>query len=338
MAESWLDVLEAELFRLQKNLPDLATALGRLPLTPQPANAMYAMSPERPVAERPPWEPRTRNEMEREITQMRALQKKLGDATGWIVDTLLLDDGDVKDDTGRKTIQKRKQEALESLAYVRDILKGTVDDIDAERLLGEEEGKRRRDKERREREAAAALSRKTSTPHPPMPAASVSIEARPQGVAVRRSQESFIPHGSSSNPLTNPAPAPVVAHPPGQPNRPPPLSSVPSLPASQPFPHPISPQATRPPNSNLPTFNAPWNYTKSAFSSSESPIANLPRVPPRTSTVLPVPRSSPNPLGHTFRNHPQPPPSLLESANVNGAVSRDQKPKQTPYDPLGAIL
>ncbi|KAI1784049.1 RabGAP/TBC [Ganoderma leucocontextum] len=324
---------------LKKNLPDIATALGRLPLTPQPGNVMYPMSPERPVGERPPWEPRTRNEMEREVTQVRALQKRLGDTVGWIVDTLLLDEGDGKDDTGKKTIQKRKREALESLAYVRDILKGTVDDIDEERLVGEEEGQRRRDKERREREAAEALSRKTSTPHPPMPAASIPIEGRPQGTGVRRSQESFMPHGSSSHTPTNPPPAPVVAHPPGQPSRPPPLCAVPSLPASQSFPLPVSPQATKPPNSNLPTFNAPWNYTRSAFSSSDSPIANLPRVPPRTSTVLPRPSPTPNPLGQAlkFRNHPQPPPSLLESANVNGAVSRDQKPKQTPYDPLGAI-
>nr|VWP01694.1 Alcohol dehydrogenase 1 [Ganoderma boninense] len=271
---------------------------------------MYPMSPERSVGERPPWEPRTRNEMEREVMQVRVLQKKLGDTVGWIVDTLLLDEGDIKDDTGRKTIQKRKQEALESLAYVRDILKGTVDSIDEDRLLGEEEGKRRKDKQRREREAAETLSRKTSTPHPPMPAAAVSTETRPQGTGLRRSQESFIPHASSPNPLTNPH-----------------LSRSPSL--------PISPQTSKPPNANVPTYNAPWNYTKSAFSSAQSPIANLPRMPPRTSTTLP--RSSANPLGHAFRNHLQPLPSLLESGNVNGAVSRDQTPKQTPYDPLGAI-
>lgn len=277
--------------------------------------------------------------MEREIMQVRTLQKKLGDTVGWIVDTLLLDEGDVKDDIGKKNVQKRKREALESLAYVRDILKGTVDSIDEDRLLGEEEGRRRRDKERREREAAEALSRKTSTPHPPMPAASIPIEARPQGAGVRRSQESSISHNSSSNPLTNPAPAPIVVHPPGQPNRPLPSSSAPSLPASQSFPLPIPPQITVPPTSNIPAFNAPWNYTRSAFSSSDSPIANLPRMPPRTSTVLPRPSPSPgsNLLGNAFRNHPQPPPSLLGSANVDSGVSRDQKPKQTPYDPLGAI-
>ena len=296
------------------------------------------MSPERPVDVRPPWEPRTRNEMEREIAQMRALQKRLGDTVGWIVDTLLLDEGDVNDDTGRKTVQKRKREALESLAYVRDILKGTVHDIEEERLLGEEETKRRREKERQEKEAAEALSRKASTPHPPMPAASIPIEARPQGAGARRSQDYFMPHGStSSSPPTKPAPVPaVVAHPPAKPSRPPPLSaSVSALPASQSFPLPTSPPVTKTSatTSSVPTFGAPWNYTKSDFASSESPIANLPRVPPRTSTTLP--RS--NVLGQAFRNHPQPPASLLESAGSAATVSRDQKPKQAPYDPLGAI-
>ena len=66
-------------------------------------------------------------------------QRKLGDAVGWIVDTLLLDEGEIKDDAAKKTLHKRKQEALESLAYVRDILKGTVVEVEDDRLVGEEE-------------------------------------------------------------------------------------------------------------------------------------------------------------------------------------------------------
>ncbi|TBU29006.1 RabGAP/TBC [Dichomitus squalens] len=322
---------------LRKNLPDLATALGRLPLSPQPANAMYPMAPERPVEERPPWEPRTRSEMEREVAQVRALQRKLGDTVSWIVDTLLLDEGDVNDDVGRKTVQKRKREALESLAYVRDILKGTVHDIEEERLLGEEEAKRRREKARREKEAAEALSRRTSTPHPPIPAASIPIETRPQGTGTRRSQDYFMPHAtSSSSPPTKSAPVPaVVAHPPAKPSRPPPLSaSVPALPSSQSFSLPTSSPITKTPTSTgVSPFSAPWNYTKSDFASSDSPIANLPRVPPRMSTTLP--RASV--FGQALRNHPQPPASLFESTSNAVAVSRDQKPKQAPYDPLGAI-
>ncbi|KAI0747622.1 RabGAP/TBC [Daedaleopsis nitida] len=315
---------------LKKNLPDLSTALNRLPpLTPgsQLANALNPMSPDRATGERPPWEPRTRREMEREVVQAVAVQRKLGDAVGWIVDTLLLDDGDITDDAAKKKVAKRKREALESLAYVRDVLKGTVAQIENDRLLGEEEVKRRRDKEMKEKEAAEALSRKTSTPHPPIPAAAIPIEARPQGPGARRSQDYFMPHASSSSPPTKTAPVPIIST---HASHPPPL---PSISASVSLPPPMSSPILKTPLSSKPTFNAPWNYTRSAFSSSESPIATLPRVPPRTSTTLP----RANPLPPSFRN-PLVASSVPSSASDNASsVSRDQKPKHVSHDPLGAI-
>ncbi|KAI8999038.1 rab-GTPase-TBC domain-containing protein [Trametes punicea] len=274
---------------LKRSLPDLATALGRLPLTPQPANPSYPLSPERPVAERPPWEPRSRFEMEREIADLRSLQKKLGDTVGWVVDTLLLDESEIEDEAAKKTVGKRKREALECLSYVRDVLQGTVTDVEDERLVGEEEMKRRREKERQEKEAAEALSRRHSTPHPPLPAAAIPIEARPQGAGARRSQDYFLPN----------------------------------------------PPGTSPPGRLSPALNAPWNYTKSSFSSASSPIATLPRVPPRTSTVLP--RGTPLPT--SFRtpasaNVPAPPPAVEDSS---AHASQERKQNQAPYDPLGAI-
>ncbi|TFK86251.1 RabGAP/TBC [Polyporus arcularius HHB13444] len=312
---------------LKRNLPDLSAALNRLPLSPPPANALYPMSPERPTAvERPPWEPRSRREMEREVAQEQALRRKLGDTLGWIVDTLLLDEGDASDDAAKHVVQRRKREALESLAYVRDVLKGTVTEVEDDRLLGEEEAQRRREKERREKEAVAALSRTNSTPHPPRPAA-IPIEARPQGVGVRRSQDYFMPHASGSSPPTKAAvPAPVV--PPTQTHRPPPITAAPA-PAG--VLSALSPSLT--PKTSTSAFSAPWNYTRSSFSSSDSPIATLPRVPPRTSAVLPMPRAQPLPA--SFRS---PPPAAAVSERPNRG-SRDHKPnlKETPYDPLGAI-
>ena len=72
----------------------------------------------------------------------------MGDTVGWIVDTLLLDEGDATDDPAKRTVQTRKREALECLAYVRDVLKGTVTEVEDDRLLGEEEARRRREKEK----------------------------------------------------------------------------------------------------------------------------------------------------------------------------------------------
>ncbi|KAI0350203.1 hypothetical protein OH77DRAFT_1413488 [Trametes cingulata] len=304
---------------LKRNLPDIATALGRLPLTPQPASTAYPLSPDRASAERPPWEPRSRVEMEREIAQLRSLQTKLGDTVSWIVDTLLLDESGIEDTAEKKTVVKRKSEALECLSYVRDVLKGAVTDVEDDRLVSEEELKRRQEKQKREREAAQALSRKHSTPHPPMPAAAIPIEARPQGAGARRSQDYFMPQGPGTSPPTTRAPVPVPAV--ASPVRPPPpLSTAASAP-------PLG--STNVPALKSPSFTAPWNYTKSSFSGGNPPIATLPRVPPRTSTVLPIPRAAP--LPPSLR---PPPPAAPPPENP-----REQKPKvkAAPYDPLGAI-
>ncbi|KAI0781376.1 hypothetical protein BD413DRAFT_600742 [Trametes elegans] len=298
---------------LKRNLPDIATALGRLPLTPQPANTAYPLSPERPGGDRPPWEPRSRFDMERENTQLRALQHKLGDTVGWVVDTLLLDESGIEDEAEKKTVEKRKREALECLSYVRDVLKGAVTEVEDERLIGEEETRRRQEKARRQREAAETLSRKHSTPHPPLPAAAIPIEPRPQGGGARRSNDYFMPHAPPGPPLGPTVPIPPAA----STARPGPISATASAPA---IPAPKSPVL------QSPALNAPWNYTKSSFSSGNPPIATLPRMPPRTSLVLP----RANPLPASFRT-PAPRP-----AAPSESVPREQKPK-TPYDPLGVI-
>ena len=75
--------------RLQRNLPDLASSLARLPGTPGSTYAAYPLTDERPPVERPPWEPRTRSEIERETTDLRIVQRRLGESVAWIVDTLL---------------------------------------------------------------------------------------------------------------------------------------------------------------------------------------------------------------------------------------------------------
>ncbi|KAI0373274.1 hypothetical protein BV20DRAFT_1104130 [Pilatotrama ljubarskyi] len=303
---------------LKRNLPDLANALGRLPLSPQPASTAYPLSPDHSTAERPPWEPRSRFEMEREITQLRSLQTKLGDTLGWVVDTLLLDESGIEDDAAKKTVEKRKREALECLAYVRDVLKGAVTDVEDERLISEEELKRRQEKEKRQQEAARALSRKHSTPYPPLTAAAIPIEARPQGTGARRSQDYFMPQAPGKSPPTTKAPAPVPAA--ASAVRPPPaLSTVASAPSLG---------TNNAPPIQSPTLSAPWNYTKSSFSGGNPPITALPRVPPRTSTVLPIPRAPPLPPSL------KPPPPAAPPENA-----REQRPKAkaTSYDPLGAI-
>lgn len=124
---------------LKKSMPDLTVSFSRSP----PDAPSYPLSEERPVVERPPWEPRTRFEVEREMSQLRSNNKRLGEALGWVVDLMLQDEGEVQD---LERLRRQRREALESLAYVRDALMGHVTELEDERLFGEEEVIRRREK------------------------------------------------------------------------------------------------------------------------------------------------------------------------------------------------
>lgn len=81
--------------------------------------------------------------MERDISEMRSLNQRLGKSVSWIVDMLLQDEDGVKEPERLKEIQGKKREALESLSYVRDVLNGGVTKVEEERLWGEQEFRRR---------------------------------------------------------------------------------------------------------------------------------------------------------------------------------------------------
>ncbi|CAE6457337.1 unnamed protein product [Rhizoctonia solani] len=88
-----------------------------------------------PASGRPP---RTRFEVEREVGEVRALMRRLGDGVGAAIELL-------KDESNES-----KQEALESLAYIRQVLGGGVEAgaVDDEMVLGPTEVARRREEER----------------------------------------------------------------------------------------------------------------------------------------------------------------------------------------------
>ncbi|KAH9843016.1 RabGAP/TBC [Rhodofomes roseus] len=287
---------------LKRNLPDLANSIGKLPLSPQSAYAAYPLLDERPTTERRSWESSSRFEVERELSELRKVQRRLGDSVEWIVDTLLQDEGDANN---KDTIRKRKQEALESLAYVRDVLKSNTTDIQEERLIGEEERKRREAKERSEKEKEDERRRdiERSTPKLPQPAAAPS---RPQGLVTSRSSSAI----SSSHP--------------GIARSPPKFGTIASSHPST-LPSPRIPPSLAAPQNPI----APWTYTRSDFSSNSSPITSLPRIPPPTSTA----QWTPTPTTPAF-----PPPSASLS-EVPPNASRDQAPRRgVEHDPLGALL
>ncbi|KAJ3550663.1 hypothetical protein NM688_g5023 [Phlebia brevispora] len=300
---------------LKRNLPDLAASLARLPATPSASSsyAAYPLADERSTAERPPWEPRTRFEMEREVTETRSSQRRLGDSVGWIVDTLLLDEDDGDKDRVA-VVRERKREALECLSYVRDVLKGTVPqgEVDESRLFSEEEMKKRRKVADDKATAEAAKKLGDSTPSPPLiagptppkptAAALPQFQAHPQASMRRLPDNSFTPTFPRYTSQISTPPQPI---------------------ARQKAPSPTPTVSVLTPNTNAVPL-APWNYTPSAFSSRSSPIATLPRMPSRPSAATSV-RHSSSRLSSTYVPSSSPPEE---------ATPRSQP---TPQDPLGVL-
>ncbi|KAJ7219200.1 RabGAP/TBC [Mycena pura] len=121
---------------LRRNLSDLAASFVR-----SPSATSFPLIDERPPEERPPWEPKSRFEIEREIVALQSTNKRLGESLAWAVDVLLQDEAEAKD---LQRLQKSRREALEAISYVRDVLTSHHSGLEEERLFGEEELARRK--------------------------------------------------------------------------------------------------------------------------------------------------------------------------------------------------
>jgi len=174
---------------LKRNLPDLASSF----ILPHSQPSSFQLVDERPPEERPPWEPKSRFEVEREITEGKLLQRKLGDAVEWIVDALLQDE-DTADQDKVTSVKDSKREALESLAYVRDVLKGRTNVIDDDRLFSAEELAKRKTKEATRPDESLQSRWKTV---PAIPPTASLADQRARMVKTSGSQESL------SSPLSN---------------------------------------------------------------------------------------------------------------------------------------
>lgn len=207
----------------------------------------FPLEDERAIHERPPWEPRTRLEMERDISQLRARDKQIGDSLGWIVDTLLQDEDEAKD---KQRLKKERREAVESLAYIRDVLISDAMELEGDRLVGEDEASRRRARIQRQESISTRVTGPSPRPRPPKT-------------------------------MSPPVPLPLMdSRPKMTGNRPRSQGSLPGTPFSL---SPIPPTQASTETGGGPTL-APWNYTRSSFSGTTVlPPTSLPRPPPPTS-------------------------------------------------------
>lgn len=248
----------------------------------------------RTTEERPPWEPRSRFEIEREISELQALNKKLGKALGRAVD-VLLQSGDGPE------IENRKREALECLAYVRDVLNTAKApaDLDEELLVGEAELKRLRaetkEKERARREAESATAKEAAAPSPstlsPAPSAPLPTVANINRSRQYVSVVGSTPVGGLPRPAghTKNASAPSASQPSIQISLPP--TSTPSTTV-------IPYSGSHGPGTSSPSLVAPWHSTPSSFDAN-NPTVML-RRPPAASLVDPPQATS---AGGMVRRH-----------------------------------
>ncbi|KAF9069930.1 rab-GTPase-TBC domain-containing protein [Rhodocollybia butyracea] len=225
---------------LKRNIPELAASFVRSPLQ----SPSIPLLDERQSDERPPWEPKSRLELEREMSHLRINNKRLGESLGWVVDTLL-QDASSSDDPQR--LKKRKQEALESLSYIRDFLINGFTEVEDERLYGEEELAKRKLK------AKATESNDTMEMPKPAPASVVDTRLRTAVHAGSSSAHPTLPQSPSKSPQ-------------------------PPHPSSSLNP-PWSPNSTR-----LAPWN--YTKSNFSQDGSSLPATSLPRLPPPTSNTL----------------------------------------------------
>ena len=153
----------------------------------------------KPAEQRPPWETRSRFEVEREMAELKKLQQKLGDSLEWILEALSQEAED-------ESTVLRKRQALESLTYAKHVLKGSVSVVDDTRLFDEKALKAQEDTQK----STSAIARVAHVSgYPPLPGSPPSTWLEPQNTVVSRAnnieRRRGLGHSSSSPSLGNPS-------------------------------------------------------------------------------------------------------------------------------------
>ena len=173
----------------QRNLPDLSASFNSSQYQP----ASFPMLDGKPTEQRPSWETRSRFEVEKEMADLKKLHHKLGDSLEWILEALS------QEDHGESTIL-RKRQALESLAYVKHVLKGPVSTVDDTRLFDE---KALKAQENPQDSTLTTIRISQVSGHPPLPSNLASDWLEGKNPAASQANDLERPRGlghSSSSP------------------------------------------------------------------------------------------------------------------------------------------
>lgn len=207
-----------------------------------------------------------------------------------------------------KKIKERKREAVECLAHVRDLLQGSTNEVDEVILYGEDEYRKRQalkkatrnvqpDANGRQKRSSEQSATDLPTPLKPPEPAAVRTTTPPSGPSSSYTRSGSEHRRQKSTPdealRSYGLPSSTLSRPPhirptsndqpsifSRPFTPPPGALPHSIQRSSPSP---SVAATGPSAPQNEAMQAPWNYTKSSFSSSSIEAARMPRYPPRSS-------------------------------------------------------
>jgi TBC1 domain family protein 5 len=188
---------------LRRNLPELAASLVRTPSASAPY-AAYPLLDEQMTDDRHVSENESRMETERAATELRAQNKRLGESITWILSVLQSKESSEAKDEDAARVSVQKKEALESLAYVRNILGGEVKEIDERRLWGAEEYNKRLEGQSKQesREASVSQPRQRSMTNPtnehPTPLSQREVRNFTSGTPVSLRPTTFAPLHSPS--------------------------------------------------------------------------------------------------------------------------------------------
>ena len=242
------------------------------------------------------------------------LLKKLGGAVGWAVDILLLDEDESKETKqGEKTLRERKAEAVECMAYVRDVLsRGGKGEIEEERLIGEEEYKRRRRNKEMEKANLPSISK------PVLPPPRIASSETPSRATAKTHTSPAATEPAT--PISSLSKSPVLHPPTNSTSSNKPFSSVSSRVNQTPPPRSKPPMTKAPVIVEPKKLVPPWEHTPSNFSG-DSPYAaeSLPRLPPASTTATPRKSAS-----YSIPRIPHP-------------STNETPPESTHADPLGVL-
>lgn len=234
---------------------------------------------------------------------------------GWAVDVLLLDDDGSKEaKEGEKTLRERKAEAVQCMAYVRDVLsRGGKGGIDQERLVSEEYKRQQRNYEK---EGSSTLESHHSPSSKPVTISTGAVASATTSRATGKPRSAPI----ATSPISSLTKTPIPLTSPGLASSSTPLASFSSRANQTPQPR-LKALTAKVPGSEPKHVVQPGELAPSKFSG-DSPYTNesLYRLPSSSTTHSRDSADGRDSISRVSPSTAEPPPPELPHADPLGVL------------------